>query len=172
VAPAEPGRHPTIPPRRVGGNLDAADLVPGARLWLPVAVPGALLSAGDGHAAQGRGEVCGTAIETPARLALKVGLRRGAGLASPRLELPAGARRVDPGACRVALGVHGDLRQAARDAVSDLVDWLAAEHGLAPELAYALCSVAADLAIEEIVNEPAWVVSATLPRSVLDSGGA
>jgi acetamidase/formamidase len=168
IAPAESGRHPTIPPRRVGGNLDTADLVAGARIWLPVAVPGALLSAGDGHAAQGRGEVCGTAVETPARLAVRVDLRPRAGIVQPRLVLPGGARRADAGASRVSLGVHTDLRQAARDAVSDLVDWLGAEHGMAPELAYCLCSVAADLAVEELVNEPSWVVSATLPRSVVD----
>jgi len=167
LAPSASGRHPAIPPRVVGGNLDVADLVAGTRLWLPVAVPGALLSAGDGHAAQGRGEVCGTAVETPARLALRVDLRRGVGLVRPRMERPAGGSRGGDGPRQASLGVHTDLRGAARDAVSDLVDWLGREHGMAPELAYCLCSVAADLAIEELVNEPAWVVSASLPLSVL-----
>lgn len=166
VAPAEAGRHPAIPPRRVGGNLDVRDLVEGTRLVLPVAVPGALLSAGDTHAAQGRGEVCGTAVETPTTLRLRVELRKGAGRRGPRLEIPPGAAPPRAGGAHVTLGVARDLRTAARDAVSAMIDDLAREHGLAPELAYCLCSTAADLAIEEIVNEPHWVVSLRMPQDV------
>jgi len=171
VAPAEEGRHDTIPPRAVGGHLDAADLVEGARLLLPVAVPGALLSVGDTHAAQGRGEVCGTAIETPTRIALRVDLlREGPPIRRPQLELPTRRRAADTGPARAVLGVGPDLRQAARDAVRDLVDHVSRRHGLAPELAYCLLSVAADLHVEELVNQPHWVVSATLPLSVFGSG--
>ncbi len=166
VAPAEPGTHPTIPPRAVGGNLDTPDLTEGARLLLPVAVSGALLSVGDTHAAQGRGEVCGTAVETPTRAALRIDLRKGAGIRRPQLELPRRARPGDAGPCHVTLGVGPDLRGAARDAVRDLIDHVTSRYGLSPELAYCLCSVAADLSIEELVNAPHWVVSAALPLSV------
>src|SRR5205823_9271046 len=64
VAPAEPGLHSVVPPRRVGGNIDIRDVAAGVMLYLPVEVPGALFSIGDTHAAQGDGEVCGTAIES------------------------------------------------------------------------------------------------------------
>lgn len=166
VAPAEAGHHGAIPPRRVGGNLDTRDLAEGTRLVLPVAVSGALLSAGDTHAAQGRGEVCGTAVETPTTLRLRVDLRKGAGLRGPQLEIPPAARATRTSAVHATLGVGPDLREAARDAVSAMIDHLAAEHGLAPELAYCLCSTAADLTIEEIVNDPHWVVGLRLPLDV------
>ncbi len=165
LAPAEPGRHGSIPPRAVGGNLDVPDLVAGSRLLLPVAVSGALLSAGDAHACQGRGEVCGTAVETSARLTVRVSLERGLGLQRPRLVLPEAPPPVR-GRRQVTLGIADDLRDAARQAVGDLIEQLVRQHGLSPELAYCLCSVAADLAIEELVNAPHWVVSATLPEAV------
>ena len=84
VAPAEPGLHSIIPPRNVGGNMDARDICAGTELYLPVEVEGALFSVGDTHAAQGDGEVCGTAIESPIDVALKFELVKGARLRSPR----------------------------------------------------------------------------------------
>lgn len=166
VAPAEPGRHDAIPPRAVGGNLDARDLVAGSRVLLPVAVPGALFSIGDAHAAQGRGEVAGTAIETGARVRVRFALRKGVGLVRPRIERPAADAGERPSGSWSTLGVGPDLREAARDAVRDMIDLLGREHRLAPELAYCLCSVAADLAIEEIVNAPNWVVSLRLSHAI------
>ena len=80
IAPAEPGLHSVVPPRRVGGNLDIRDLTAGTVLYLPVEVPGALFSVGDTHAAQGDGEVCGTAIESQMDVALKFELVKGANL--------------------------------------------------------------------------------------------
>ena len=124
------------------------------------------LSAGDTHAAQGRGEVCGTAVETPTALRLRVDLRRDAGLRAPQLEIPAAARAPRAGAVHVTLGVGTDLREAAREALMAMIDRLGAEHGLSPELAYCLCSTAADLTIEEIVNEPHWVVALRMPLDV------
>ncbi len=168
VAPAAPGRHAPIPPRRVGGNLDVRDLVAGSRLGLPVEVAGALLSVGDTHAAQGDGEVCGTAIETPMRVALRFELEKRALARQPRAELPAGAAARPGTAWSVTMGIGPDLHDAARDAVRQLVDLLATRHGLAPELAYCLCSVAADLRLSEVVNAPNWVVSAYLPLDVLE----
>lgn len=164
VAPAEAGHHSAIPPRAVGGNLDCRDVVAGARLWLPVEVPGALFSLGDTHAAQGDGEVCGTAIETPLTARVRINLVRDAKLRTPRLELPAAAPQ--PGDQVVTFGIGPDLHTAARDAVREMIDLIVAEYGLAPELAYCLCSVAAHLRISEVVNAPNWVVAAYLPRAV------
>jgi acetamidase/formamidase len=167
VAPAEPGRHSAIPPRAVGGNLDCPDIVAGARLYLPVQVPGALFSVGDTHAAQGDGEVCGTAIESPMTVALRFDLVKGLHTRSPRIELPATAPpRHRPGDVLITTGVAADLMVAARDAVREMIDYLQRERGLGPELAYCLCSTAADLRISEIVNAPNWVVSAYLPLSI------
>src|SRR4249919_3342629 len=84
VAPRQPGLHSVVPPRRVGGNLDIRDLAAGCTLYLPVEVEGALFSVGDTHAAQGDGEVCGTAIESPMSLALKFDVIKHANLAFPR----------------------------------------------------------------------------------------
>ena len=168
VAPAEPGRHSAIPPRTVGGNLDCRDIVAGSRLWLPVAVPGALFSLGDTHAAQGDGEVCGTAIETPLTVRLRIGLEKGANLRAPRLELPAAAAAAAPPSDQaVTFGIGPDLHAAARDAVRAMVDLLGRDYRLAPELAYCVCSVGAHLRISEVVNAPNWAVSAYLPRAVL-----
>lgn len=165
VAPAEAGRHSAIPARAVGGNLDCRDMVAGARLLLPVAVPGALFSLGDTHAAQGDGEVCGTAIESPMTVRVRFDLVRDARLRAPRLELPAAAAP-PPGSQAVTFGIGPDLRAVARDAVREMIDLITAEYGLTPELAYCLCSVAAHLRISEVVNAPNWVVSAYLPRTV------
>lgn len=167
VAPAEPGRHSAIPPRRVGGNLDCPDIVRGARLHLPVKVAGALLSVGDTHAAQGDGEVCGTAVESPMRVRLRVHVRKGMNLPAPQIELPGQAvRSPDPKGYWITTGIGPDLMDAARDAVQALIDHLLAEYHLTPELAYCLCSVAADLRISEAVNAPNWVVAAYLPKGI------
>lgn len=87
-APAEKGLHSIVPPRRVGGNLDIRDLAAGTTLYLPVEVAGALFSVGDTHAAQGDGEVCGTAIESPMNVVLTLDLVKGANLAMPRFTTP------------------------------------------------------------------------------------
>ena len=88
VAPAETGTHSIVPPRRVGGNMDIRDLAGGTVLYLPVEVDGALFSVGDTHAAQGDGEVCGTAIESPMDVGLTFDLIKGEHLAFPRFETP------------------------------------------------------------------------------------
>lgn len=167
VAPAARGSHPLIPPRREGGNLDCRDLVAGARLQLPVAVPGALFSVGDTHAAQGDGEVCGTAIESPMSLELRFQLHKAAAPRFPRLTVPSGARTWPrETGWIVTTGVGENLEAAARDAVREMIDQLASEHGLSPEHAYCLASVAADLHITEIVNVPHRVVSLRLPTAL------
>jgi acetamidase/formamidase len=169
LALAEPGLHSVVPPRRVGGNMDIRDLSSGAVLYLPVEVPGALFSVGDTHAAQGDGEVCGTAIESPMSVALGFELVKGANLATPRFTTPGPvARHLDGKGYEVTTGIGPDLMQAARDATARMIDLLAARHGLKPVEAYMLCSVAGDLRISEIVDMPNWVVSFYFPRLVLE----
>ncbi len=169
VALAEPGNHSVVPPRRVGGNLDIRDLAAGTELYLPVEVAGALFSVGDTHAAQGDGEVCGTAIESPMNVVLSFDLVRGANLKTPRLTPPGpGARHLDAKGYEVTTGVGPDLMEASRAAVADMIDLLSARYKMKPVEAYMLCSVCADLRISEIVDQPNWVVSFYFPRVVLE----
>jgi acetamidase/formamidase len=169
VAPAEPGNHSVVPPRRIGGNLDIRDLAAGAELYLPVEVAGALFSVGDTHAAQGDGEVCGTAIESPMNVVLSFDLVRGANLRMPRFTTPGPvARHLDLKGYEVTTGVGPDLMEAARAAVSGMVELLSGRYNMRPVDAYMLCSVCADLRISEIVDQPNWVVSFYFPRVVLE----
>jgi acetamidase/formamidase len=167
VAPAEPGLHSVVPPRRVGGNLDMRDLCAGAELFLPVEVAGALFSVGDTHAAQGDGEVCGTAIESPMTITLRFDLLKGADYAFPRAVVPPRpTAHLDGAGYDVTTGIGPDLMAGARDAVRGMIDLLTATHGMSPTDAYMLCSVCADLRISEIVDLPNWVVSLYMPRTV------
>ncbi|MDD9929157.1 MAG: acetamidase/formamidase family protein [Rhodospirillaceae bacterium] len=169
VAPAESVTHSIVPPRRVGGNMDIRDLAAGSVLYLPVEVEGALLSLGDTHAAQGDGEVCGTAIESPMDVTVRLDLIKGAAPAFPRFTTPGPVtRHLDAKGYEVTTGVGPDLMAGARDAVSGMIDLLTARHGMAPEEAYMLCSVCADLRISEIVDQPNWIVSFYFPRLVLE----
>ena len=166
VAPAR-GPLSTIPPDVHGGNMDTRHLTAGATLFLPVFVAGARLSMGDGHAAQGDGEVCGTAIETPMRAVVRLTVRKDVHVTAPEFLTPAGAAAQMPVGQRYATdGVGPDLLGAARDATRRMIDWLGREHGLAPIDAYLLCSVAVDLRISEIVDMPNHVVSAHCPLSI------
>ena len=168
VAPAEPGLHSIVPPRHCGGNMDIRDLAAGVELYLPVQVTGALFSLGDTHAAQGDGEVCGTAIESPMSVALRFDLVKGANLRAPRFTTPGPVtRHLDGAGYEATTGIGPDLMQASRDAVSAMIDLLAARFGMRPVDAYMLCSVCADLRISEIVDMPNWVVSLYFPRIVL-----
>ncbi len=164
VAPLT-GPLSTIPPGLHGGNLDTRHLTAGATILLPVQHDGALLSMGDGHAAQGDGEVCGTAVETPMRALVRVSVVKAAGLTAPEFVLP--ARVVDRGPTHCTNGIGPDLLEAARDAVRRMVDHLGRVAGLDPVDAYLLCSVAADLRISEIVDLPNYVVTLHLPTGVL-----
>jgi acetamidase/formamidase len=169
VAPAEPGLHSVVPPRRVGGNLDIRDLAAGTTLYLPVEVPGALFSVGDTHAAQGDGEVCGTAIESPMSVVLSFNVEKKANLRTPRFTTSGPVtRHLDGSGYEVTTGIGPDLMEASRAAVANMIDLLSARHGLASVDAYMLCSVAGDLRISEIVDQPNWVVSFYFPRLVLE----
>jgi acetamidase/formamidase len=143
MPPAAPGIHPTGPPRKTGGNIDCKLLVAGTTLYLPIEVDGALLSAGDGHAVQGDGEVSGTAIECPlerAQLTIDVIDRE---LRSPIARIPN---------AWVAFGFDEDLDLAAEAATATMLDLMEHELGVDREHALALASVAVDLHVTQIVN--------------------
>ena len=168
-APAEPGLHSIVPPRRVGGNLDIRDLAAGTVLYLPVEVPGALFSVGDTHAAQGDGEVCGTAIESPMNTVLTLDLVKDARLKTPRFTTPGPvSRHLDAKGYEVTTGIGPDLMEGARSAVSQMIELLAGRYGMDPADAYMLVSVCGDLRISEIVDMPNWVVSFYFPRCVFE----
>lgn len=159
----------TIPPWNTGGNLDCRQLGIGAKLWLPVQVRGALFSCGDGHAAQGDGEVCGTAIETPMYARLRLTVIKG----GPPMEQPhyltslRQTASVNHGSVEfAAIGVDADLREAARQAVRGVIRWLGSEKSLSRESAYMLISVSGNLSIVEAVNMPNFAVSCRIPLSI------
>lgn len=166
VAPAEPGRLDTTPPRQNGGNVDIRDITTGSTVWLPVLAPGALLGIGDCHAAQGQGEVCGTGIECPMTVTIRLDLRDDMEIRELQYRHRRAETRHGP------VGWHGtsahgpDLYQNAQNAVRYMIDWLMATHGLSAEEAYALCSVATDLQIAEVVDRPNWIVTARMPLSI------
>jgi acetamidase/formamidase len=166
-APGEPGHHSAVPPRRVGGNMDTRDIVEGAEVYLPVEVPGALFSLGDTHAAQGDGEVCGTAIESPMVVTVRLELVKGAAPRFPRILNPRPrSRHLDAMGYDITTGIGPDLMAGARDALSQMVDLIAERQGMEPIEAYLLCSACADLKISEIVDQPNWIVSCHFPRMV------
>lgn len=167
VAPAEAGRHSTVPPRRVGGNLDVKHLTAGSTLYLPVEVEGALFSVGDCHGAQGDGEVCVTGIEAPMFVTARFDIRPDLAIDQPRFETqgPFTATGVDEPMYGTA-GIADDLMTATKRAVRQMIDHLHVDRGLTREEAYLLCSTAVDLKINEVVDAPNWVVSAYLPESI------
>jgi acetamidase/formamidase len=168
VAPVD-GPRSTIPPDVHGGNMDTRHLTAGSTLFLPVFHDGARLSIGDGHAAQGDGEVCGTAIETPMHATVRLTIRTDVHVTAPEFLTAPGAAAERPVGRRYATdGVGPDLMGAARDAVRRMIDWLGREHGLAPVDAYLLCSIAIDLRISEIVDVPNVIVTAHCPLSIFD----
>ena len=169
LAPAEPGLHSIVPPRRMGGNMDIRDMAAGTELYLPVEVAGGLFSVGDTHACQGDGEVCGTAIESPCSLAAKFDLVKQANLAFPRFTTQGPvSRHLDAKGYEVTTGIGPDLMEGARAAVSGMIDLLSRRYNMNAVDAYMLCSVCGDLRISEIVDMPNWVVSFYFPRIVFE----
>ena len=168
VAPREPGRINTIPPRENAGNIDIRHLTPGARVTFPVLVPGALFSCGDCHSAQGDGEVNGTGIETPMTVTLRFKVMRGANVPELRFVTPRGKKLTvtDTGGYFVTTAHGPDLFKDAQQAVRYMIDYLASEHNMTREQAYCLCGAVVDLKISEIVDAPNWIVSAYLPLSI------
>ena len=170
VAPAEPGEHSIVPPSRWGGNLDIKHLRAGTRLLLPVGVEGALFSVGDTHAAMGDGEVCGTAVEAPMEIAVRLSVRRDLTIAAPQFVVPPGElARTEPGGYHVCTGVGPDLMEATRDATRAAIAHIVERRGGTAQEAYALVSVACDLRIHEVVDMPNWVVGCFVPDALFES---
>jgi acetamidase/formamidase len=138
------GRISTTAPGPFTGNLDNKDLVAGTTLYVPVLVQGALLSIGDAHAAQGDGEVSGTAIEASMRGTVQVILHKGGGRGWPRAETPTHY---------MSMGLHPDLDEAMKLAVAEMVDFLAREKGMDRDDAYVLCSAACDFRVTQVVDQ-------------------
>jgi acetamidase/formamidase len=170
VALDTPGAFEVLPTGKGGGNIDTRHLTVGSKLYLPVMVQGALFSAGDGHAAQGDGEVCVTAIECPLRFSLRFDVHKGRSLRPWSYQF-----RTTPGPIQPASDAQGyfattaigpDLMANAQDAVRDMITWLGHEKGLSREDAYILCSLAGDLRISQVVDAPNWCVSFYLALSV------
>lgn len=167
VAPNEDGEHETLPPRDVGGNMDIKHLTEGSTVFLPVKEAGALFSIGDCHAAQGDGEVCQTAIEAPMFVTAQFNVQKDMDITQPQFKTkhPFTATGSDESMYGTT-GISDDLMDAARKSVSHMVEHLHEKRGLSQGEAYILCSVAVDLKINEIVDDPNWVVSAYLPESI------
>ena len=166
VALAEPGVHSTIPPRRVGGNMDVRQLIAGATLYLPIEVDGALFSLGDAHGAQGDGEVCITAVEMDSVTQLRFSLSDRS-IREPQLRVPQPPTRIT-GAYHGCTSHAPDLMQAAQNATRWLIEWLCQEVHLSAEDAYVVASVAAELRISQVVDAPNWTVTAFFPLGVLE----
>jgi acetamidase/formamidase len=166
VARAEDGEFITRPPGPFGGNMDVRDLCAGAKLYLPVLNPGALFSCGDAHAAQGDGEVCINGIECPADVTLRFQLHKRGPLPVPLIEsAPHGPDA--SGESWIVVESGADAIAAARAATSRMIDLLAARWGFSEVHAYLLCSVAMNLRLSQVVNEPMFTVSAAMPKPIL-----
>jgi acetamidase/formamidase len=155
VAPPS-GRLDSAPPAYNAGNLDNKSLVAGSKLYIPVHVPGALFSVGDGHAAQGDGEVCVTAIETNLTGVFRFTVRKDMKLRWPRAETPTHI---------ITMGLHEDLDEAARRATREMIAYLTTERGLSVDDAYMLTSAAADLHVTQVVDGVKGV-HAMLPKAI------
>ncbi|NNM35271.1 MAG: acetamidase/formamidase family protein [Gemmatimonadetes bacterium] len=160
VAPATDSMLVTIPPRANGGNMDNKHLLPGTTVYFPVFVDGALFSVGDTHAAQGDGEISGTAIEAPMRVVYEVNvIKGGRAIQEPQYETDE---------YYAVTGFGTTIDEAARKAAGYMIDYLVAEHGLTRNEAYVLSSLTADLKISETVDVPHMLVSMHIPKSIFN----
>ena len=169
VAMKEPGTFTTIPPRSMGGNLDIRHLCKGSVVLLPVQVPDALFSIGDGHLGQGDGEVCGTALEGPLTITIRLNLQKGRSIPSVQFVTNAPTTSKFDGMGYFATTADGlDLAENVRNAVRRMIDHLQHECGLSAVDAYFLCSVAGDLkiAVPYLLDQHASLVTFHMPRSI------
>ncbi len=166
VAKNDDRKTTTVPPRNVGGNLDIKHLVEGSVLYLPIDVPGGMLSIGDCHAAQGDGEVCVTGIEAPMDVTVNVSIRKDMNLNSPQFESDMLTNNSNYNKMYVTTGIEESLLSASRMAIRNMIDYLETEKKLTRSEAYMLCSVAVDLKINQAVNLPKYTVSAYIPQSI------
>ncbi len=159
VAPPTDSLLSTIPPRANGGNMDDPNMVEGTTVYFPVFVEGALFSIGDAHAAQGHGEVCGTAIEAPMRFVYEVNLIKG----ERTIEEP----QYETEDYYAVTGFGTTIDEAAKKATQYMIDYLVSEHGMTREDAYMLCSLAGDLKIAEVVDVPHMLVTMHMSKDVI-----
>jgi len=158
VAPAaELGRVSSNPPGRHAGNLDNRELVAGTTLYIPVFAPGALFEVGDGHAAQGDGEVDQTAIETSLRGRIQLTVRKDMKLTWPRAETPTDY---------ISMATDPDLMVATKGAIQEMVDFLSATKGLTKHQAYQLVSMAGHVVVTQLVDKPNMGVHVKMPKSI------
>jgi acetamidase/formamidase len=167
VARADDGAFRTRPPGSFGGNLDVRELCAGSKLYLPVYNNGALFSCGDGHAAQGDGEVCINGIECPLDVTLRFRLHKGQTLAEPLVEASEVVAPDTRGDAWVVVESNEDIATAARGATSRMVDLLVSRWGFSDVHAYILCSVALKLRLSQVVNEPMYTVSGAISKQIL-----
>ncbi|HUA98524.1 MAG TPA: acetamidase/formamidase family protein [Terracidiphilus sp.] len=167
VARAEDGSFRTRPPGPFGGNLDVRELCAGSRLYLPVYNPGALFSCGDGHAAQGDGEVCINGIECPLDVTLRFHLHKRQPLSGPIVDASESAAPDSRADAWVVVETGTDLAAAARAATNRTIDLLVSRWGFSEVHAYILSSVAMRLRLSQVVNEPVHTVSAAIAKDVL-----
>lgn len=158
VAPDTDEMLSTIPPRANGGNMDDPHLTEGTTVYFPVFVEGALFSIGDCHSVQGAGEVCGTAVESPMRIIYEVNVIKG----KPYLKEP----QYETDTYYAVTAFATTLDEAAKKAVTYMVDYLEAEHGINRNEAYVLCSLAGDLKIAEVVDAPHMLVSVHISKKI------
>jgi acetamidase/formamidase len=170
VDPGLGGSLSAFPPHRGGGNLDTRQLEEGTALLLPTWVDGARFSCGDPHASQGDGEVCVSAIECPMHAVLRL-TYVDKPIAAPSFHTPPTRRSnlFQVAGVHTTLGIADDLHEGARAAVRAMIEWLGTDHDLAPEDAYVLCSICADLRIHQIVDAGVFSVGCSLPLAVLAS---
>jgi acetamidase/formamidase len=158
VAPApELGRVSSNPPGRHAGNLDNRELVAGTTLYIPIFAPGALFEIGDGHAAQGDGEVDQTAIETSLRGRLRLTVRKDMKLTWPRAETPTDY---------ISMATDPDLTVATKAAIQEMIDFVAAQRKLTKHQAYQLVSLAGNVAVTQLVDKPNYGVHVRMPKSI------
>jgi len=158
VAPApDAGRVSSVPPGRHAGNLDNRELVAGSTLYIPIFVRGALFEIGDGHAAQGDGEVDQTAIETSLRGRLQLTVRKDMKLTWPRAETATDF---------ITMATDPDLAVATKGAIQEMIDFLVAEKRLTKHQAYQLVSIAGHVAVTQLVDKPNLGVHVRLPKAI------
>jgi acetamidase/formamidase len=158
VAPApELGRVSSNPPGRHAGNLDNRELVAGTTLYIPIFTRGALFEIGDGHAAQGDGEVDQTAIETSLRGRVQLTVRKDMKLTWPRAETPTDY---------ISMATDPDLTVATKAAIQEMIDFVAAQRKLTKHQAYQLVSLAGNVAVTQLVDKPNYGVHVRMPKSI------
>jgi acetamidase/formamidase len=155
TAPAR-GEFTTGPPQEFGGNIDVKDVAAGSTIYLPVQRPGALFSAGDGHAVQGDGEICTTGVETPMRAVLEFHLHSGRTISGPQLET---AEEF------MTIGRGRSLDLAAQEAISTMIDYLVERHSLSMHEAYAFLGLAGDIRVNQVVNFPQLGARLAIPKA-------